>query len=329
MAIKPSTQGNLPPETVMNQVKDVKRMRWRIQDSDESDPLKMELALRERIKELNCLYGITQMAESGPESLDDFLSRVVGLLPESWQYPDITCSRINYEGKTYKTSIFKASKWHQSAQIFVFGEPKGQVEVHYMEERPPLYEGPFLREERTLLDAVAERIGAVAMRLAAEKELQETNRQLMVERQSLQEANTALRTVLARIEEEKKVIQRDIQANIEKVLMPIVYALHFEVPIAHKKYVELLRDSLLEIASPFGNELTRRCQSLTSTELAICNMIRNGLQSKEIAEMRGVATATISRHRERIRSKLGIANSNTNLATYLQSIMHGPDAKAT
>jgi len=296
-------------------------IRWRIPPSEEFDPSKVEWALRERIKELNCLYGVAQLAESVSDSIDEFLRRVVHILPPSWQYPEITCARVVFKLKTYKTKGFKATKWRQSARIMVFNEPVGEVEVFYRQERPPYYEGPFLREERALLDAVAEHISAVAMRLSAESELHETNRQLMVERQALREANAALRAVLARIEEEKLKIHKDIQANVEKVLMPIIYALLTELPKSNRKYVELLRDNLMEISSPFVNKLTNKYQSLTPTEIGICNMVRSGLQSKEIAQMRGVSKATISRHRERIRRKLGIINKDVNLTTFLQTTM--------
>lgn len=294
---------------------------WRIPAGEESDPSKFKWALRERVKELNCLYGIAQLAETVSDSIDHFLRGVADILPPSWQYPDITCARVIFQGKSYKTKGFKVTKWRQSARIIAFNEAVGEVEVFYLEERPPYYEGPFLREERALLDAVAEQIGAVAMRLSAERDLHETNRQLMVERQALREANTALRAVLARIEEEKRKIHKDIQANVEKVLMPITYALLTEAPKSCRKYVELLRDNLMEMTSPFVNQLTQKYHSLTPTEIAICNMIRSGLQSKEIAQMRGVSTATISRHRERIRHKLQIANTNVNLTTYLQTTM--------
>ncbi len=295
--------------------------RWYILPSDESDPPKIERALRERIKELNCLYGITRLTESGPDSLDEFLQRVVNILPPSWQYPEITCARITFQGQVYKTAGFNVSKWRQAARIVVFGEPAGEVEVFYTQQQPALYEGPFLREERALLDAVAENIGAVAMRLSAEKRLQETNKQLTVEREALREANAALRAVLTRIEDEKLKIHKDIQANVEKVLMPIIYALLTEVPKPQRTYVELLRDNLMEISSPFINQLTQTYHALTPTEISICNMIRTGLRSKEIARMRGVSTATISRHRERIRRKLGVANTDVNLTTYLQTTM--------
>jgi DNA-binding CsgD family transcriptional regulator len=299
--------------------------RWTIMPSEESDPFKVEGALRERIKELNCLYGITRLTEHGPDSLEEFLQRVVGILPPAWQYPEVTCARIAFQGRTYKTNGFKVSKWRQAARIMMFNQPVGEVEIFYTKQRPALFEGPFLREERALIDAVAENIGAVAMRLSAEQKLQDTNRQLTVEREALREANTALKAVLARIEEEKLKIHKDIRANVDKVLLPIIYAILAEVPPPQRKYVELLRDNLVDVSSPFINRLTEKYHSLTPTEISICNMIRTGLRSKEIAQMRGISPATISRHRERIRRKLGLANMQVNLTTYLQTTM-GPSA---
>ena len=93
-------------------------MRWFILPSEESDPSKMERALRERIKELNCLYGITRLAESGPDSLEEFLRRVANILPPSWQYPEITCARITFDGTVYKTGNFKSTRWRQSSDVY-------------------------------------------------------------------------------------------------------------------------------------------------------------------------------------------------------------------
>jgi DNA-binding CsgD family transcriptional regulator len=112
-----------------------------------------------------------------------------------------------------------------------------------------------------------------------------------------------------------------VQANVEKILMPILHALSLELPRSHKKYVEILRTNLEEIASPFINHLSRRFLSLTPTEIKICKLIRNGMRTKEIAQIQGVSMATINRHREHIRGKLDIINRDVNLATYLQSSM--------
>jgi DNA-binding CsgD family transcriptional regulator len=296
-----------------------------IPQSTETDPAKIAIALRERIKELNCLYGISLLAEGHSDSSDDLLQNLVNILPPSWQYPEITCARIVFEGKTYRSRGFKFTKWRQSSQVFMYNEPVGEVEVFYREECPPADEGPFLTEERVLLDAVAEQIGKIAMRISAEKELKEINKQLIVERKALQETNAALRVVMARIEEEKGTIHRNVQQNVEKILMPILHALTLEVPIIQRKYVDMLRTNLEEITSPFINHLSRRFLSLTPTEIKICNMIRNGLRTKEIAQIQGVSLAAINRHREHIRRKLAIANTDTNLATYLQSSMWEED----
>jgi len=103
--------------------------------------------------------------------------------------------------------------------------------------------------------------------------------------------------------------------------MPILQALALQLPPAQIKYVEMLQTNLEEITSPFISHLSNSYHSLTPTEITICNMIRNGLRTKEIAQIRGVSTATINRHREHIRRKLKVTNSDVNLATYLQSSM--------
>ena len=292
--------------------------RWRLTPSEERDPAKVVWALQERIKELNCLYAIAQLSEAAEGPIEEVLDVVVNIIPPSWQFPEITCGRITFQDGVHKSPGFRLTPWRQSAPIHFYGETAGEVTVCYLEERPPSFEGPFLHEERVLLDAIAERVGAIAMRINSEREIQETNHLLMVERQALQETNTALRTFTTRIEEEKREVSRTIRDNVEKVLMPILQELFIAVPKSQRKFVELLRDNLEELTSSFVSNLSRKFQSLTPTEIQICNMIKNGLRTKEIAELRRISPATVNRPRERVRQKLGLTNSDTNLATYLR-----------
>ncbi len=294
---------------------------WRIPFSTETDPGKVEFALRERIKELNCLYGVSQLAERHLYSLDGLLRELVDFLPHSWQYPDITCARILFRGETYTSDRFQVTNWRQSSRIYMYHEAVGEVGIFCLEECPPADEGPFLKGERALLDAVAEQIGTIATRISADLGLQETNRQLVLEREALKESNTALQVVLARIEQEKQEIRLDIGTNVEKIIMPILNALALQLAPSQTKYVQLLHTNLEAITSPFVSQLSRSYHSMTPTEIAICNMIRNGMRTKEIARMRGVSEATINRHREKIRRKLKITNQDANLATFLQSSM--------
>ena len=294
---------------------------WRIPFPTETEPVKIESALRERIKELNCLYGVSQLAERNMFSLDDLLQELVNFLPHSWQYPDITCARILFKGITHTSDGFKMTNWRHSSQIYMYHEAVGEVSIFYLEECPPADEGPFLQEERALLDAIAEQIGTIATRISADLELQETNQQLTLERKALQEANTALRLVLTRIEQEKQEIHRDIKTNVEKILMPILNTLASQLTPSQNKYLEILQTNLAEITSPFIGKLSLSYHSMTPAEIAICNMIRNGMRTKEIAGIRNVSEATINRHRENIRRKLKITNQDVNLATLLGSNM--------
>ena len=125
---------------------------------------KINYDLNERIKELNCLYGMVDLVEKHDISLEGIFEGLLDLIPPSWQYPEITCARLKFAGVEYKTSNFVESPWVQSADILVGGEKRGFLEVFYEAERPAIYEGPFLREERDLLDALAERLGRVIER---------------------------------------------------------------------------------------------------------------------------------------------------------------------
>ena len=130
----------------------------------------VEHALRERLKELNCLYGISRLVESHGDSLDAILQGIVDLLPPSWQYPEICCARLTLYDKEYTTVGFQESDWRQSAEIHVNGSHVGVMDVFYLRGMPEFDEGPFLKEERNLIDAVAERTGRIIERVEIEQQ---------------------------------------------------------------------------------------------------------------------------------------------------------------
>ncbi|MBI5868788.1 MAG: GAF domain-containing protein, partial [candidate division Zixibacteria bacterium] len=115
-------------------------------------------ALRERVKELTCLYGIASVAGRPGLGLDEFLTEIVELLPPGWQYPEMTTARITLGGREYPSRGFKAGPQSQSADIGVADQQRGTIEVFYSQRMPEAFEGPFLQEERHLLNAIAEMI---------------------------------------------------------------------------------------------------------------------------------------------------------------------------
>ena len=132
--------------------------------------------LRERGKELQCLYGIAQVVETPGISLGAILEQSVSLLPPAWQYPELAHARIVLEDTVYTSPGFQEGSWQQTADLVVDGDVKGHVEVHYLEARAEEDEGPFLAEERSLIEAVAERLGRIIERMRAQTALQESEK---------------------------------------------------------------------------------------------------------------------------------------------------------
>ena len=126
--------------------------------------------LKERIKELNCLYDISSFRDATDFSLDTVLQAVVDFIPPAIQYPEITCARLIFGGYEIKTKNFQDTRWKLSREITVTNKWVGTLEVCYLEEKQELDEGPFLKEAKNLINAVAETIAKIIEREEAEAE---------------------------------------------------------------------------------------------------------------------------------------------------------------
>jgi PAS domain S-box-containing protein/putative nucleotidyltransferase with HDIG domain len=114
---------------------------------------------QERVKELRTLFGLSMIIEREGITLDEVYQELTNILPAGWQYPEISCARIVVRGREFCTKNFKESAWIQSTPIKVDGTDIGKIEVGYLEKRLDEVEGPFLLEERELIEAIAERLG--------------------------------------------------------------------------------------------------------------------------------------------------------------------------
>jgi len=137
-----------------------------------------QTALTERVKELTCLYGIAKVAEQFDSSLHKIIQGIVNLLPPAWQYPEITCAKIVLDGCSFTTPYFQESYQKQTADIVINGEKRGVVKVVYTKEKPTLNEGPFLSEERSLIDTAAKQIALIIERIQAAEDRSKLQEQL-------------------------------------------------------------------------------------------------------------------------------------------------------
>ena len=273
--------------------------------------------LYERIKELNCLYGLSKLVEQADISLEEIIRGAVKLFPPSWQYTKITCARILFYDKEFKTSNFKETKWKQLADIKAFGKKIGFVEVLYLKKRPECYEGPFLKEERFLVDAIAQRLGKIIERKTADKALKKSETELQKQKLSLEQKNVALREVIGQIEVEKNNIRNDIMSNLNEAVFPILEKLKTKRNI--HKYVDLLQQHLKELTSSFGSKITKKSFNLTPREIEICNMIKGNLTSKDISNLLNISRQTVDKHRNNIIKKLKLSNKGSNLTSFLKN----------
>jgi PAS domain S-box-containing protein len=136
----------------------------------------------------------------------------------------------------------------------------------------------------------------------------------------LERKNNALTEVLEHIEHQKLQIKDDVIANVDELLIPVLEKLISKGSKIDTAYLNLIRRSLEDLTSSFGRKITRKSFKLTPKEIQICNMVKRGLSSKEIANFLNISLFTVGRHRHNIREKLNITNKNLNLYAFLQEL---------
>lgn len=133
-----------------------------------------EKALVERMKELNCIYSLSDLIEKPGTSLENILQGSVDLLPPAMQYPQFACARLNIDGQSFTSENYQDSSRKISCALTSDGQTVGTLEVGYLDKLPNTDGQPFLDEEVKLLENIAERLGQVRDRWLATRALQES-----------------------------------------------------------------------------------------------------------------------------------------------------------
>jgi len=133
--------------------------------------------LKERVKELTALHATMELLQHDRGGTAELLQAIADLIPIAWQYPAITAARLVFARNETQTSNFIRTSWMLSAH-FSTSRDDGLIEVAYLREAPPEAEGPFLAEERRLIDSLADMLGLHFERKQAEEELRKLNLEL-------------------------------------------------------------------------------------------------------------------------------------------------------
>ncbi|MDD4004181.1 MAG: sensor histidine kinase [Elusimicrobiaceae bacterium] len=175
--------------------------------------------LRERVKELTALHQTARIQQDNSKSIAEVFQETVRVIPPAWQYPRHTAARIVFGGREFRTDGIAVTRGKQSAEFVTAKRKKGLIEVYYLKKFPAETEGPFLAEERNLINSLAEILRSCAERREAAQALLRASRQL--ERRvrqrtaALQRLNIALEAEIAvrkRAEKENRLYQEQLSS---------------------------------------------------------------------------------------------------------------------
>ncbi|MBU1317881.1 MAG: PAS domain S-box protein [candidate division Zixibacteria bacterium] len=162
----------------------------------------------------------------------------------------------------------------------------------------------------------------ITERKRAENELLRVNEDLRTERSKLEHANIALHEVLSSIEDRRKEVTKRVNTNMERLVQPILESLKRKSSEESRIIIKNLERTLEELTSPFTRDLETRISRLTPREIQICDMIRGGMRSGEIASALDISELTVQKFRQQIRKKLRINKKKINLASHLCSMSY-------
>ena len=165
---------------------------------------KLVHALGERVKELTALHGVAQLLTDRTKTVSSLLQEIVSTLPPAWQYPELAAARIRFDGIEYTSAGFASSPWKQTAEVALADGRMLVIEVFYLVEQPTEWEGPFLAEERRLINSLAQMLKSALDRRQAEEALKDSEGRIR---------DMAGRLILAQ-EEERMRIARDLHDDV-------------------------------------------------------------------------------------------------------------------
>ena len=157
--------------------------------------------------------------------------------------------------------------------------------------------------------------------MQAQVNLQKKEEELFQQKKMLEESNVALRVLLEHREKDRQSIEENVIANVRKLVVPYVEELNYrKLDDRSRNMIDIIRQRLEEIVSPFLNRFTSLNRLLTPREIDVAALVREGKTSKEIAELLTISVSGVDFHRKQIRNKLGLTNEKANLRSYLLSL---------
>lgn len=154
-----------------------------------------------------------------------------------------------------------------------------------------------------------------------EIDLRQKQEDLVHKSSDLEKANNALKAILNQRMVEIKSIEQSFVANLKRYVIPYIDSIdRLNTDKTSQSYIQIIRTNIDQLIAPIAQSLSGAYLQFTPTEIKVADLIRRGEPTKSIADILRTSTSTVAIHRNKIRKKLGILNTNTNLQTYLNSL---------
>ncbi len=151
--------------------------------------------------------------------------------------------------------------------------------------------------------------------------LKQAEMELKLQRQNLEETNTALKILLKQREDDKYELEESLVSNVKELVFPYLDKLrNARLNSKEKTYLNIIESHLNKIVSPLVRKLSSRYLHLTPQEIQIASLVKGGKATKEISQILFISGNTVNFHRKNIRRKLGLKTKDINLRSYLLSL---------
>ncbi len=289
--------------------------------------LEMKKQLHEREKELDALYKLSALFTEPELTISTISKKTAAILKESMQYQNnadvsIFISEVNDSIDNKNNTIDETEAVDSCSASSVFSINKRvTINMFYSQHHGTVRKKlVFLDRERALVKSTTALLANVLQKNELENILRQSTIRLQSQTEDLENKNIALREILAQYGLEKNNYRAEEKTFLDSIIYPEINRI-----LNSENLSEHCRDSILNIRASMENKFGKSSDNLvnvqhflTPRELEICNLIKNGMSTKEISSHLNISDLTVERHRNTIRKKLNLINSSVNLTSFLR-----------
>ena len=125
---------------------------------DITERKQVEVALKERVKEIQCLQSISSIIDKESLTVGKFFNKVITMIPLGMQYPEKTGCRLIYNDQIFQTCNYLQNQYAISSDLITKNKKSGNIEVCLLHEHPETTKELFLKEEKELINTIAKMV---------------------------------------------------------------------------------------------------------------------------------------------------------------------------